>query len=484
MDDLKATLLELKRAKLKKYEQSKYESYVPIGKTEEFLDKFGSGNYLAGAYLAANGVGKTAALVNIIANICYPTKNPYFHQKIFTNYPFQKKVRIASDPTTVKEAIIPALKEWLPKGRYTVSKEGKHYESKWITDTGFELDIMTYDQDPKEFESANIGVILLDEPPPNDIFKACVSRLRNGGVMGILCTPLTGSAWLYDEFIANPNLEEEFKFVVTAEVEDACEIHGIRGFLKHENIVRMIAQYDEEDKQARIFGKFQHLIGLVFKNFRRNIHVIKPFEINSRDFVVIDALDTHPRNPDAYLQVAIDRYGTKYVIDEIYINATEGELAERIKKKQEGKRFLKHLIEPAAFTEDQHHENKTENSLAKRFTKLGLNFVPGSKRRFDAVRRIKQALYFTIVKDHFLRKPEIYIFDTCTRLIWEIEHWQWSEWTGKTKDRKSPKETPEDKDDHLIEDLGRILLEEPSFTELVEEKYVEVQQNLDPYDQY
>jgi hypothetical protein len=290
-----------------------------------------------------------------------------------------------------------------------------------------------------------------------------------------------GSAWLYDEFVANPKLKEEYKFIVQAEVEDACKIHGVRGFLDHEQIVRMVAQYDDEDKQARVFGKFQHLVGLVFKMWRKDIHVIKPFEVNKRDFVVFDAIDTHPRNPDAYIQVAIDRYGTKYVIDELYQNGKDEELADRVRKKKDGRRVIKSLIEPGAFVEDQHQTNETENSLAKRLQKLGLNFVAGSKRRTDAVRRIKEALSFQVVKDRIIRPPELYVFDSCARTIWEIEHWQWDDWRGKAAERKSPREKPEDKDDHLIECLGRVLLEEPQFEEYIVQQNISVTPNLDPY---
>jgi hypothetical protein len=475
-------LMELKRAKLARYKSRKYESYVPIGKTEKFLDLLGSTKYKAVAYLAANGVGKTAALANIVANIVFPSKNPYFQQELFQNYSYLKRIRIVSEATTVTEAIIPALKEWLPEGRYTTDKRGKYYEAKWYFDNGFELDIMTYDQDLKQFESANLGIVLLDEPPSNAIFKACISRLRRGGVLGVVCTPLMGSAWLYDGFVANPNMEAEFKAVVTAEVEDACKIHGVRGFLDHDEILKMIAQYSEDDKQARIFGKFQHLVGLVFKKWNREVHVIKPFDINKDNFCVVEALDTHPRNPDAYLQVAIDRHGTKYVIDELYQNGAEDELAARIKLKREGKRIVKSLLEPGAFTEDQHESNETKNSLAKRLQKLGLYFVAGSKRRQDALRRIKEALNFQETKGRIIQPPELYVFDTCQRTIWEIEHWQWDDWRGSTADNKSPREKPQDKDDHIIEDLGRILLEEQKFVENVTTQYnTHRELNLDPF---
>lgn len=484
---LEQEIRQMKLEKLRRLNGNKHEYYTPIGKVEEFIDKFASGKYLINGLFAANGVGKTAVIVNIVRAICYGSNNPYFQHEMFQNFPYLKKGRIVSDPTTIKEAIIPALREWFPEGRYTTHNEGKNYEYKWITDTGFEFDLMTFEQSVKEFESANLGFVLLDEPPPEAIYKACVSRLRKGGVMAILCTPLTGSAWLYDEFAAKSvqDLKKEYKSVTIANVEDACKAHGVRGFLEHSQILRMIAQYDDEDRQARIFGKFQHLTGLVFKKWNREVHVIKPFKIDKKNFTVYEALDTHPRNPDAYVQIAVDRYGTCYVIYEHYKNNTDEELVHNIKLAREDIRIEKSLLEPAAFNEDQHNTNETENSLYKRLYKLGLtNFVAGSKRRDDATRIIKDFLNFQETRGKVVVPPKLYVFDTCPRLIWEIEHYQWDDWRGKTAETKNPREKPMDKDDHEIECVGRILLEEPMFVPYIEDKQRSrgTQPSLDPYD--
>lgn len=184
--------------------------------------------------------------------------------------------------------------------------------------TDWEFDIMTYDQDPKEFEAVTLGWAWFDEPPPEAIYKATVARMRRGGIIWITATPLTGSAWMYDEILANKNNDIGLRTYLEADVESACKTHGVRGFLDHANIEKMISQYSEEDKQARIHGKFQHLTGLIFKQFHRNVHVIPPFEINQRDFCVVEMLDPHPRNPDAALWIAVNRKGQKFVIDELY----------------------------------------------------------------------------------------------------------------------------------------------------------------------
>ena len=164
----------------------------------------GSDKVFVSLFSAANGVGKTAAGSTMLAHIVYgPSGNKYFDYSLFNNFPYPKRGRIVSDPTTIAGTLIPELKKWFPIGRYQTNKAGKNYESIWKTDTGFKFEIMTYEQDVKEFESATLGFAWFDEPPPLAIFKATVARMRLGGIIFITATPLMGSAWMYDEIVTH-----------------------------------------------------------------------------------------------------------------------------------------------------------------------------------------------------------------------------------------------------------------------------------------
>jgi len=195
--------------------------------------------------------------------------------------------------------------------------------------------------------------------------------------------------------------------------------------------MKMIGEYSEEEKQARIYGKFQHLIGLRFKQFSRNIHVIKPFNITYKDFTVYEALDTHPRNPDMVNWIAVDRKGNKYVIAELKAKCEGGteELAERIKNIASQYRIQRRIIEPAALVVDQHDD--TGKSLSEKLSGFGLTYYPASKVRVQSDRRIEDALSFQKIKvgdaEEMIRAPELYIFDTCPNTIWEFEHLRWDE---------------------------------------------------------
>lgn len=476
---LKNRLADVRRKKLRLLKEERYKYYVPIGKTEEFLDIFGSTKYLTTFYLGANGTGKTTVLANIVANLCFPFGSPYFQQKLFTDYPYRlKTIRIISNHNTLKETLIPTLKEWMPKGRYTMKSHGKNYDYHWTTDTGWEIFILTYDQPLDAFESGNVSIILFDEPPPHAIYKANVARTRNGGQIGILATPLIGSAWMYDEIVLK---NSAYSTYVEVPVEAACKQHGVRGILEHEDIVKMLSQYSEEDILPRAFAKFQHLTGLVFKEFNKDVHVIKPFSIDRRNYTVIHSLDPHPRNEDAVTWLAVDREGNKYVIDELYGHYTTEELAYRIKQKDQEYGVERRLIDPSAMIKDQH----TNLSLVDRLAKYGVgNYQPGSKKRSEAIRLMHDSFYYKREGDKFIVAPKIHIFDTCSRLKWEIEHWQYQEYVGKSAELKDRSEKPQDKDDHAIETVGRSLLDNPKFI-LPTPKMVENQNYMnklgDPY---
>lgn len=473
-------------------ECEKYRFYEPNGKCNEFLTSVGDGKFFIVFFSAANGVGKTCVASNVVAHLIWgdESDNPWFDHPLFKNYPFPKKGRIVSAPTNIEKNVIPSLKEWLPEGRYRARKGNKKFESIWETDKGHSFEIMTYEQSPKEFEGPTLGWVWFDEPPSEEIFKACISRLRKGGIMFITATPLNGSAWMYDILVARNDVagsQDELagKLIshIQADVEAACIEHGVRGHLEHAHIEQMVAMYSDDDKQARVHGKFQHLVGLRYKRFSRHIHVIKPFPINLNDYTVYEALDPHPRNPDAVVWLAVDRKGRKFIIDELYLKCEGGtkELAERILNKASNYRIERRIIDPSAFIEDQH----TQQSLAGNLLKLDLNYVAATKARTASDRRIEDGLAYQkiTVGDHeeWIKEPEFYVFDHCTRVIWEFEHYRWAEWKGTSSEDHDPKQKTLDKDDHMIECIGRLLYQEPIFIEPPRFNQQDEDASYDPY---
>jgi phage terminase large subunit-like protein len=491
--DIHEQLREVDEEITRRLEQEKYKYYEPTGKGYEFIQKVGNNENFIVLYSAANGVGKTATGANILAHMFWDSPNPFFDLPLFNEFPYRRRGRIVSDPTNIDKNIIPELKAWFPHGRYNAYKAGKLYESVWETDTGFHFDIMSYEQDPREFEGATLGWAWFDEPPPESIFKATVARMRRGGIIFITATPLAGSAYLYDAFVSgrynevqvgNEGAQQVVQRrvgYVEADIESACKEHGVRGHLNHGDIENIIAEYTEEEKQARIYGKFQHLIGLVFKQWRRDVHIVEPFDVTYRDYAVYTMLDPHPRNPDAVTFCAVDRNNMWWIVDELYINVhSDSELAHEIKQKEQQYRIVRRICDPSAFITNQH--DREGRSLGQRLSDAGLHFHEGTKQRQMSDRRIGEALKYREQNGFLALPPQLFVFQNCTRTIYEFEHYRWDEWTGKTAETREPKEKPMDKDDHMIENIGRFVILEPRFEEYQQPYMPRPEPSYDPYD--
>ena len=470
-------------------------TYIPNGKAEEFIGMVGSDKHFVNMFIGANATSKTATGANIVVNILYGPQNEYFQHPLFQKFPYQKKGRIISDPTTLKEKIIPELRKWLPQseiitipdGPYETAKEGKAYIAKIRTNTGYEIDLMSNEQDLKEFESVDLGWVWVDEPMPKDRFMATLARGRLGMIVFFTFTPLMYAGWIKSWMDEQLEGEGQLDYV-EAEMEDNCKVHGIRGILEHSNIKKLADSYPEDEKQARVYGKFGHLIGRVHKTFRRKIHVIKPFSINEKDFTVYKALDPHPRVPDHVLYMAVDRNNTKYAIGEIISEGRVKDLYLKMKAFEEAlhMRIEGRIIDPSAFNDDQHRD---QNSVGAQLFELGETWVRGSKDLMGGIKRTDDALFYQVVQGKMVRSPEVYFFNTCPVAIKQMEEYVWSEWKGPSKDYKQAMGKPRDINDHQVENTHRLLSSEPVFVPMEKHEaasrtgpsYREEEEQLDPY---
>lgn len=431
----------------------KYRFFEPNGKQNEYLalDSF------IRIFSAGNGVGKSALMVNVIANLVASERHTNKWFPVYKGVRRPNRGRIVSTNTNIQANIVPELKKWLPRGKYTAEKRGKAYEAHWkVGDC--EFDIMTYEQDEGEFESVTLDWCLFDEPPPYRIYAATVARFRKGGFIGIFMTPLSDAAWLYDELILKSN---DAVKVVYASVEDNCKVHGIRGVLEHKDIEMMISQYTDDEKEARVSGKFMHLRGIIYKEYAPEVHRIPPFKIDS-NYSVYMALDPHPRTPHACMWMAVDSNGTKFVIDELFTTGDPTELSAKIIaiESSKGYNVVRRIIDPMAFVKDQ---TKDMPVLQEQLAAKGLFFEAASKDLSTGILRVQQALKFGREDGKVIKTPELYIFDHCQRVDWEFKRYVWSEWSAAMNESRNPRGKPKDKDDHMMECLYRLLLLEPVY---------------------
>lgn len=401
----------------------------------------GTGNNLLYILSAANGIGKTTALVNIAGNIMFGPQNNFFRYPLFENWPYPKRLRFVSEPSQVKESgpFPTEIANWWPKGKYTVSKDGQHYASiykagDWI------LEVMTYEQAPAQHEGANLGLVMFNEPPPHSLWTPNISRLRAGGIGIVGMTPLTEAGWFFDEVV--PRHEP---YVVYADVETACKQHGTRGHLEHDQIDKMISEYSEDEREARIDGKAMYLKGLIFKTFNTQVHVLKQTIQAPANATLYQSVDPHTDKPFACVWAFVDGKGDLYIVDEwpnIEFNKwrncqlTIKDYANIFKDKEHGLTVYRRII-------DRHFAD-VRSAVNKRTLReelrddVGLDFTASYQATEEVetgILKVREYLKYNPDRPiDVFNKPKLFINPHCQNTIKAFLRWSRDPKTGKPQD--------------------------------------------------
>lgn len=423
----------------------RFEFFQPNAKSEEFIKLCANSDQYPVVFSAANGVSKTATVVNLIANLIWPKRNSYFNYERFKNWKYPKRIRYITDPELVKEIgpFYQEVKKWFPAGKWTAEKAGKGYFSQYKAN-GWIIDVLTYDQDVKQFEGGTIGMIIMDEPAPQKIYNACIGRLRLGGLLLVVMTPLTDAAWFYDQIV--PKIPEN---IVYADIEDACETHGVRGHLAHENIKRMMDNWPMEEIEARAHGRALYLRGLIFKTFNPNIHVLKESVKIPSGASIYQSVDPHSDKPFASIWGMPDQRGDLYIVDEwpnedFYkmhnCQLTVKDYANIFKDKEQGWSIKKRYID-RHFAETPSVVNR--RTLREEFTQeTGIHFEPSYKGGGDnetemdtGIIKVRQYLAYNEKQDvNALNQPKLFIDPKCKNLIKSLSNWARDPNSGKVQD--------------------------------------------------
>lgn len=403
---------------------------------------------------------------------------------------------------TFGDTIIPVLRRLLRNDLEPgyPKKGGNSYESVWKLRCGTTFDIMVFEQDVDKFESVSKHVIWFDEPFPEAIYKASIARMRKGkgGVMNFTLTPLVGAAWMYERFIAPQEKEddEDDATVVYAEIWDNCKCltpdehdgddypidadghcgcNG--GYIHRKAIERQIAEYDEEERDARERGMFIILRDKAFTGFEPNVHIIEqitPDEARAREMQLYMVLDAHPRKPPAVGIYGIDPDGTRYVLDEFpnyfdgmyrgvfynsiknwnlgyedtvrLLNSIEtkwGGVRERIIDPRHGSSRLQNT---GRLVMDELRHVAGELGIDMKFVKPFVGSDTGEGQIASGIHLIRDSLHFNQGVDVGIgNSPALYVCNGCANHIRMFQYLRYNTLAGKATESKGLVETLQEK---------------------------------------
>lgn len=388
----------------------------------------------------ANGIGKTASVVNILGNAVYGPQNRFFDLPVFRNWPYPKRARYITTPKNVEEIgpFHTEVTKWWPKARFQAIKSGHNYYSQY-TANGWVIDVMTYDQDASQFEGPTLGLIITDEPPPKSLWSTFASRLRLGGVILVTMTPLTEAAWFFDEVV--PRHQDA---VVYGTMEDACIQHGVNGHLEHENIQRMIAEMSPEEREARAEGKAMYLRGLIFKTYDETVHVLKENITPPFGSQVWQIVDPHSDKPFAVTYAFPDARGDLYVFDEWpnedFYSMHNCQLDIKDYKrifgdKEAGLNIHKRVID-RHFADTASASNK--RTLRQELQAIGLNYWPSYKAEEEietGIIKVRERFSYDTSKPlSAINQPKMFIAPKCMNTRKSLARWARDPKTGKVQE--------------------------------------------------
>ena len=451
-------------------EQNPSYFFVPTGQQEACVKEIALGDNFITIFSAANGTGKTTLLVNVLSACIFGSAdNIYFDYPFFQDYPFIKSARIISTPKEVEEigSIQKEIKKWWPKDRYAAHKKGKQYDSEYVAEDWL-VDIMTYEQDVSQFEGANLSLICFNEPPPLKILYASIARLRRGGTILIFMTPLDTGGEIIEDLLEKESVivdgEEIGKVgIVYADVESACEEHGVRGYLKHRDIVQMLNFYDPQEKDARALGKPVHLTGRIYPNFEYKAPFVVDDFVVPEDWVRFNVVDPHDGIPFAITWAAVAPDGHVYIYDEYpfedleKITSTNLNFPDyaRIVREKEGRdKIIMRLIDPYFGNKKYGNTGKT---VKEELGIFNLDYVDGDTSGLDlGHKRVREFLrYMPDQPASVINQPRLHVMKRC-RNHWRsmLRYKRKILKTGEVKDRIVLDETYK----HFCDNIRHLLM--------------------------
>lgn len=337
-------------------------------------------------------------------------------------------------------------------------------------------------EEPEKLRSLNLSGFYIDEANQvsEEGFMLLQGRLRGSGIRkGILTTNPKGHDWIYRWFFQKDHMKDAvvkaaFHLIKAPSTEN---IHLPDGYLQS-----VMASWDDARIQREIQGSFDAFEGQVYSDFRRDIHVVRPFRIPANWERHI-RLDHGYRNPAAVLFFAISPEGECYCYKELYVREwliKEIVLGNKKEKKEGlvgltrgGPSFITAKIDPSTkarrgssgesdFDEYRRHwpETLPHLQLAKNDVQVGID-------------RVKSYLK----PDPKTNKPLLYVFETCVNLLEEITTYRYPDLRPNQQGTKNEDEKPIKVDDHALDALRYMVVDLP-------ERYKPLQDEIDRHKKY
>ena len=324
------------------------------------------------------------------------------------------------------------------------------------TDTGNEVQIMSSNQNVKEFEGWTGHCVLFDEPAPREIWVACQRGLIANKGIAMMGATLLSEGWITSDII---NKVDDKGQVDRSVSYFSADIYTNLGFgLDEEGIEAFKSQLSDAEREARIDGVSTFMSSLCLK-IDKDKNIIDRFVIPTHWMIDV-AIDIGIAKPHDITYVATDEKGMKYLVFEDEVRGNGDAIRESIivKENRYNLRINRVICDPLAKA-DKNNENSVWERIDTVLNRHGHYLELGSKDKEDGI---------IAINNHLLTingMPALFFFADCLKAIKQCLNWV----------READTQKPQKKDDDQPENLYRLMLLDTVWTEMEDENYVETE---------
>ncbi len=408
--------------------------------------KFHESNARIRGFFGGNRSGKTRALVQEV--LWYATGLHPF-KKLREKVPLHVWV-VSLDFPSSRDVVQPMIREILGSGYL---KSWRETDKMIELTNGSTIAFKSVDSGWEKFQGTAKDLIAFDEEPSHKVWQECRMRVvSTKGDIVVAMTPLHGMSFMYDE------VYEKWMEARLSKKEVECFISRTADnpYIDREEIVRIEESFFDEEKEARLEGNFVEFAGLIYKEFNRNTHLIKPFAIPSH-WIRIRGLDPGLNNPTACVWWAISPQDEHFIYDEYYQkDKTIREFAQDIKSQTGNARISYTVIDPSGGNRNPAHPEL--RSIREEYSKHGIWTMMGNNHVEYGINAVKQLLH----TNEKTGRPSLYIFDNLIDFKKEIVRYRYDTFRHHVEEH-NVKEKPKKVMDHLMDAMRYIAASHPRY---------------------
>jgi len=330
--------------------------------------------------------------------------------------------------------------------------------------------------EPDKLRSLNLSGFGIDEASQvsEESFLLLMNRLRNprGLRKGLIVGNPAGHNWVYQyfvkqDFMKTPEAKKQFRLILAPSTEN---LHLPEGYVES-----MLSTYSQDRIQREIMGSFDAFEGAVYPEFRRDVHVIKPFPI-PETWTRLVGIDHGYRNPAAWVWGAVDGDGNVYIYREFYqsewlieeiVNGHKQKKLPGVLEMMKGERIDRAFIDPStrAARNERNGAKCSDWDLYLQYLPDNFPLSPANNDVTSGIDRVKSYLKV----NERTKRPRIYVFDTCANLIEEMSKYRYKELRHNQVGTSNEKEEPYKFEDHAVDALRYLVISQPDPTRYAED---------------